>query len=341
MAERGADTAKRTGRGRRWLARLIVLFVVALVVAEIVARTVLGLGDPPLLIHDPEIEYYFKPGVYHRLGNTVSYNRFSQRSDDFDPAATPPDELRVVVIGDSVVNGGVLTDHADLATTRLQQQLAATLDQPVRVLNLSAGSWGPINQLAYVDRFGLFEPDVILYVVNHEDAYDVPETPLPATQWTERTPVSAAWEGVMRYVPRYWTEFTWKVGLADPPPPKQPTDAEYAASLDAFAKLLRRCRAVTPRVVVIDHLDTAEYDGPMRPGRVRLRAAAAALDVPVHSFESAFRAAREAGERAYRGHIHPNAKGQAVMADVMSEIVRAQLATPVEPTGGSGNSTDG
>ncbi len=49
-------------RGHRRLAIVAVgTLVAALLVAELLARTVLGLGDPPLSIAHPSIEYLFRP----------------------------------------------------------------------------------------------------------------------------------------------------------------------------------------------------------------------------------------------------------------------------------------
>ncbi len=76
------------------------VIIFALVGTETFARVVLGLGDPPLTVRDPKIEYMFKPGVYQRFGNDVAYNEYSIR------ALAPPSGNvlgeRALVVGDSV-----------------------------------------------------------------------------------------------------------------------------------------------------------------------------------------------------------------------------------------------
>src|SRR5712675_1333967 len=113
---------------RRW--RVLALAAVALALiagvgGELVARYVVGLGDPPLYQLDPEVEYLLVPSrSYRRLGNRFEVNSHSMRSPEFPGAKTSKDELRVLVVGDSIVNGGARLDQADLATERLRATLA-------------------------------------------------------------------------------------------------------------------------------------------------------------------------------------------------------------------------
>lgn len=68
---------------------------------------------------DPVHEYRLRPGQDHRrFGNRILVNAAGMRSP---PVAPVPETgtLRLLVLGDSVVNGGAETDHADLATIRL------------------------------------------------------------------------------------------------------------------------------------------------------------------------------------------------------------------------------
>src|SRR3954462_12635056 len=74
-------------RRRRWkrlAAWAAILLLAMLIGGEVFARFYLGLGDPPLLMSYPQIEYLFKPnGTYRRFGNHIHYNAYSMRSDDF------------------------------------------------------------------------------------------------------------------------------------------------------------------------------------------------------------------------------------------------------------------
>ena len=105
-------------------------------IAECAARYCLGLGDPPLSEGSADIDYIFRPNQRcRRFGNAINYNNLSMRMDeDVDPSDS---RKRVFVVGDSVVNGGSLTDQKDLATALLQKAMPNVL-----VCNVSAGSWG-------------------------------------------------------------------------------------------------------------------------------------------------------------------------------------------------------
>jgi hypothetical protein len=61
-----------------------------------------------------------------------------------------------MVFGDSVINGGNLTDHGSLGTTILQDRLGKLNHKHVIVGNVSAGSWGP-GIVAYVKQYGILE----------------------------------------------------------------------------------------------------------------------------------------------------------------------------------------
>lgn len=171
---------------------LIAFAVFALVGAEVFARFQVGLGDPPLTVRDPDIEYLFKPSrCYRRFGNDVCYNRWSMRSPEAD-------RFPILVLGDSVVNGGSLTDDSRLGTAILARHLG------VAVGNVSAGSWGPPNLLEYTERFGWFGAQSVIVVASSHDLDDIPTfSATLGIDFPEEPPVAALWEAARRYLPRY------------------------------------------------------------------------------------------------------------------------------------------
>ena len=125
------------------------------------------------------------------------------------------------MIGDSVINGGALTDDRELATRIAQERLAADLERPVWVGNVSAGSWGPGNQLAYLRKFGTFDADVAIVVLSTHDIADVPDfAPDLGPDFPERPPMLALEEAVDRYLPRYVPWLARRAATA--PAPKEP-----------------------------------------------------------------------------------------------------------------------
>ena len=129
-------------RSRRLFAAGFGLLAV-LAAAEMTCRYVIGLGDAPLSEADPQMEYLFQPSqTCHPLHHLVHINRYSMRSDDFPAHKSNGAELRVMVVGDSVVYDGVQIDQHDICTEVLKRQLARDLHRPVVVGNISAKSWG-------------------------------------------------------------------------------------------------------------------------------------------------------------------------------------------------------
>ena len=100
-----------------------VVIILLLVGGEVFARYVFRLGTPYLYQTDPEIEYMLKPNQdVYRFGNHIIVNQYGMRSASF-PEEKSDDERRIMIFGDSVLNGGNLTAHPDLATSILEDSL--------------------------------------------------------------------------------------------------------------------------------------------------------------------------------------------------------------------------
>ena len=81
----------------------------------------------------------------------------------------------ILVAGDSVINGGSLTDQNSLATSLLQSHLKLKSNKKnIFVGNISAGSWGPKNILEYFKKFGFFNAKNLIYVISSHDLNDNP-----------------------------------------------------------------------------------------------------------------------------------------------------------------------
>lgn len=138
------------------------------VAGEVYLRQVWGFCDSVLMQSDPEFEYIAQPNQNrYRFKKHVIYNEYSQRSNPVDSSA-----FIVLGLGDSVLNGGVLTDQDSTATSRLCNDLSAFMGKKVQVLNISAGSWGPDNCEAYLKRYGLFNAKIAFLLCSSHDAHD-------------------------------------------------------------------------------------------------------------------------------------------------------------------------
>lgn len=138
------------------------------VAGEVYLRQVWGFCDSVLMQSDPEFEYIAQPNQNrYRFKKHVIYNEYSQRSNPVDSSA-----FIVLGLGDSVLNGGVLTDQDSTATSRLCNDLSVFMGKKVQVLNISAGSWGPDNCEAYLKRYGLFNAKIAFLLCSSHDAHD-------------------------------------------------------------------------------------------------------------------------------------------------------------------------
>ncbi|HTF20502.1 MAG TPA: hypothetical protein VK658_20660 [Chryseolinea sp.] len=148
---------------RKWI--FAITTIALIVIAETLLRTLWGFGSMVLFYDDPDFEYLAKPNQERmRFGNHISYNEQSMRSNPL----LSSDECVVLGFGDSVINGGTLTDQDSLATSIVENQFAGK----IRFLNISAGSWGPDNCAAYLRTHGDFQAKMIILVVSSHDAHD-------------------------------------------------------------------------------------------------------------------------------------------------------------------------
>lgn len=312
---------------RRWLRVVGITAAVALagllVAAELFARYSLRLGDPPLFMPDAEMRYVMVPSrTYKRLGNVISYNRYSMRgTPDFPEKKSAPNEFRVFVLGDSVINGGPFTDDDILATRLLQRSLGEELNRPVLVMNASAGSWGPPQEAAYLKRHGLFDADVLVLVLNHEDAFDDGQPrPLGPEQPTTR-PVLALQEVLFRYLPSAINYYV--LGGKNAPPPKQEFTRVEDASLRGVRDIVAVARAANVKVVGVLYYSRPELTEGIKPGLAALRQQFRELGVPVVESASPFRDAIRNDQTPFRDDIHPSPPGQLALLNVLRAAVTA------------------
>ena len=146
-------------------------------IVEISLRLFLGLGNPPLYIGDETIGYLLAPNQsIRRRGNQIKINQYSMRSDEIT-AEKPQGSTRIMLLGDSIVNGGWWTDQKDILSEIIEAELVKnSAIEKIEVFNASANSWNPRNELAYLKRFGLFEADLLVLVINTDDLFGTAPT---------------------------------------------------------------------------------------------------------------------------------------------------------------------
>lgn len=316
----------------RWFLRFLFACILLLVGAELFARCYLHLGDPPLSMADPEIEYMFKPNqTVNRFGNIIHYNQWSMKSDDFPKTKTDPNEFRVLVIGDSVVNGGAQTANSQTATSLLQHFLREKLKRHGFVGNISAGSWGPPNQLAYLRRFGLFDADIIFLVISSHDYADAPTfEPIVGIHpgFPQYRPPFALYEAVTRYLPNYIPALRQESG--DPMPSVVLTQNEIDICQRSIRDMIDIARSKQIPFVVIQHLQRSELGCSESIGHRINRETATEAGVVVVDTNEIYQDAIKTGQHLYRDDIHINIDGQALLAKILERYTLKEMAAATQ-----------
>lgn len=307
---------------------LIVLGLVILGVGavESALRFFFGFGNPPLYVADAQIGYRLAPNQrLKRFGNRLEVNQYSMRGPAIAPQPAP-DTLRVLLIGDSIANGGWWTDQSDILSVQIQQQLSAMGDGPYRaaeVLNASANSWGPRNELAYLARFGTFEAQVVVLLINTDDLFATAPTSIQVgrtRQYPAKKPALALVEVLSR--------------LRKPKPIPElaeiqnETGDRVGVNLEAIRQIQqitrRDCQlilAMTPLLREVVPPGSRDYE---LVARDRLRRFTEAEQIPYVDFLDAFKSAPDP-KSLYRDHIHLSPAGNEQVSRTLSKAIQASL----------------
>lgn len=152
----------------RSTAKFLLIVLVLLACAELYLRFYWGFCDSVLLQENDKYEYIAQPNQERfRFRHKIKYNSYSMRSEEPDSSA-----FKILGFGDSVINGSAVVDQDSVVTSLLTKHLTHLFHQPVQVLNISAGSWGPDNCYAYLKEHGDFDAEMMFIVLSSHDAYD-------------------------------------------------------------------------------------------------------------------------------------------------------------------------
>lgn len=303
------------------------LGLLLLIIAEVFLRVNYGLGHPPIYVADARTGYRLAPNQrLRRRGNRIEINQYSMRGPAIQPTR-PAQTLRVLLLGDSIVNGGWWTDQSELLSVKLEQAVATDLSQAdpnlglaqVEVLNASANSWGPRNELGYVLRFGTFEAQVVVLLLNTDDLFAVAPNSYELGRhpgYPTRRPPLALWELVNRR--RAHAPSPDLQALYD-----QPGD-RVGANLEAIRQLHQTVRdsggqlllAMTPLKRELDPAGPKDYE---LVARQRLTDFAAAASIPYLDFLPVFQQSQ--ADLLYIDHIHLSAAGNDQVGQALAQWV--------------------
>lgn len=317
-------------RFRQWAIRLVFALIGLLIAGELSARFIVGLGDPPLFILDPEIEYLLAPNQQcRRFGHDYIVNEASMRSPRL-ATPKPASEQRVLVIGDSIVNGGGKVDQSKLATTLISEKIAKQSGpwDHRSACNISAPSWGPPNQLAFIKKFGTFDADIVVLVLNSDDYDDVPGLEYIGSSWPRTKPWCALQELVGVYG---WKAACRAIGRAPEPSPPARTathDQDIEMCRKAFTELVELARAKGARVAVVQYLKQLELSGNPQTGYAAIGEWSRALGIEPVSTGPVFKAAADTGKISYLDGVHANDLGQEQLAETLRQAIESASTSP-------------
>ena len=181
------------------------ILLIAFLIGEIGLRWFFGFGNPLVYVSDRNIGYLLAPSQQtRRFRNRIQINQYSMRTAPITEKPLP-NSLRVLLIGDSIANGGWWTDQAKTISNLIRDALSNQMNKiftDVEVLNASANSWGPRNELAYLQHFGHFHSQVVVLLINTDDLFATAPTSLPVGRdrnYPDNKPILAWVEVWQRY----------------------------------------------------------------------------------------------------------------------------------------------
>lgn len=272
----------------------------------------IGFGSPLLFEASKTFEYRNKPNQkLYKFGNTIVTNSFGMRSEE-----PSPNKVKILKIGDSIINGGSQTDQEELSSTLLSKWLSKSCSSDVQVLNISAGSWGPDNAYNYLAEYGTFDAKFAVVVFSSHDATDVMGTKNPVGKIItvpEENYSSAISEVVQKYL---FKKYIFKEEFNDPFPTFTKDNYPNRGFLDLIAYL----REGNIPILFMLHPDKVEVEyGYYRQTGNDILALMDSVNVEV------VQGLNILDQSCYRDNIHLNAKGQEKYAKALLPILNKKL----------------
>ncbi|KOP26335.1 lipolytic protein G-D-S-L family [Hapalosiphon sp. MRB220] len=304
----------------------IFTFIFCLIlVIEIGMRSLFGFGNPLIYIADEKIGYLLAPNQRtRRYGNRIEINQYSMRSEAIEQ--TPSSStLRVLLLGDSITNGGWWTDQDNTISSLIQRSLISENFSKypiIQVLNASANSWGPRNELAYLEKFGTFQAQVIVLLINTDDLFATAPTSLLVGRdrnYPDRKPPLALVEVFRNYILK-------PKPLAELKTIYQEDGDRLAKNLEAIGKIQALTRqnnsqfllVMTPLLREIGSPGSRDYE---IKARQRLSEFAKTQKIAYIDFLPEFNTTKNP-KALYHDHIHLNLQGN----QLVSQVIKQKLA---------------
>jgi hypothetical protein len=222
-----------------------------------------------------------------------------------------------MLIGDSIANGSWWTDQKETIAALIAKNLGQNLTGSVEVLNASANSWGPRNQSAYLRRFGTFESQVIVLLMNTDDLFALaPSSAVVGREinYPARRPALALIELYDRYFKRY-----------PPLPPVQEGGDRVGNNLTALAQIQALAQANQARLIIAitPLIREAQKQGRDYELKARQRLADFTSNQQIFylDFLPIFQA-HPTPDSLYRDNIHLSGDGNELISQKLAEAIK-------------------
>jgi lysophospholipase L1-like esterase len=315
-------------------ALLPLLFIITVISAEFSAGMI-GFGHPLL---------YKSSSAGYELAPHQSANRFSKFTHINALGTRGPETTRfpasgvyrILVIGDSVANGGTRINDDQTWPMQLQKALAG-MGRPVEVVNAAAGGWAVQNEAAWLHEHGTLGARLILLEINEKDldqSFVGPELLDTNTSFPSKTPSSALGELFTRYMmPRLGLRIT----SADPGSTASAFQEQNTAAVLDAVEAIRTLAEADGAELAIFYWDL-RLPTPMEvvSARSRLFTYAAQHEITVIRPDLK---KNYGGTLFFRDDIHPNVAGNATIAQKLSERLQTYVGDQTRQPIGSANTS--
>ncbi len=149
--------------------KYLIVFLILCIGLEIGLRLIMDIGEKPLYEANTVYEYAPKPNQdLTRFHHHYQTNAYGMRSKPINKK----DKKRILLFGDSVLNGGTDIDQSDILPYVLADLLTSHYHDSIGVYAASAGSWGVENAYGFLTEKIDFDFDAICLVFSGHDYHD-------------------------------------------------------------------------------------------------------------------------------------------------------------------------
>jgi len=316
---------------RNWLSRLRYLLLIlcsclfALALIEGLLRW-LDIANPPIYEPDPNFGYLFRPNQWvSTRGYRFHINDAGLRGQNV-VMPKPSGVYRIAFLGDSVTYGGGGVPDKDLFVNQVATSLSTQFGRPVEAINISAPGWSPQNLAGYVSAKGIFDADLVVWVIPSCDFRRHYATPKDGKEFTKRTElrfvrlILVGWDKLREHIHE-------SSSPASSPDESRALQQNLQDNLKAFRTTVNQLqRKGLPIALVLVPYEWGYYPSAALP---EYEAAATSCSVPF--LDSAASLLSQKPKKLFIDGVHLNVDGHQVLAEAIAKFLGGRVLGGVPP----------